>query len=116
MGRLLTAAGLGALTSRRLAELSRLDEDALRAALADLREAGRARRIGELWFDEAALDRAWASARPLLEAGPAGIAELRDAWGVGRRHALAIAGHFDERGLTRREGDRRVLRRAGRGA
>ena len=40
------------------------------------------------------------------------IGELRDLWGVGRRHALAIAAHLDASGLTAREGDRRALRRS----
>ena len=113
VGRLLAEAGLHAPTARRLAELSDLGDGALRAALAALEEAGAAQRVGELWFDPAALDDAWATARLLLRDGPTGIAALRDAWGVGRRHALAIAGHLDERGLTKREGDRRVLRRGG---
>lgn len=39
------------------------------------------------------------------------ISELRDLWGVGRKHALALAAHLDRSGLTRREGDARVLRR-----
>jgi hypothetical protein len=42
------------------------------------------------------------------------LGELRDLWGVGRRHALALAAHLDASGLTRRVGDRRVLRRGGR--
>jgi hypothetical protein len=40
-----------------------------------------------------------------------GIGALRDLWGVGRRQAVALAAFLDASGLTRREGDVRVLRR-----
>src|SRR5204862_547068 len=46
-----------------------------------------------------------------VAAGAMTIAELRDLWGVGRKHALALAAHLDASGLTRRVGDRRALRR-----
>jgi hypothetical protein len=39
------------------------------------------------------------------------LGALRDLWGVGRRHAVALAAHLDASGLTRRQGDARALRR-----
>jgi hypothetical protein len=39
------------------------------------------------------------------------LGALRDLWGVGRRHAVALAAHLDASGLTRRPGDARALRR-----
>ena len=38
------------------------------------------------------------------------VAELRDRLGVSRKYALALLEYFDNIGLTRREGDRHVLR------
>jgi len=49
-----------------------------------------------------------------LRAAPMTIGELRDLWGVGRRHALALAAHMDAGGITLRRGDVRVLRRSAR--
>jgi selenocysteine-specific elongation factor len=51
----------------------------------------------------------------LGEAGSAGeitLARFRDLLGIGRRDAQLLLERFDEDGLTRRVGDRRVLRRA----
>jgi len=38
------------------------------------------------------------------------VAELRDKLGVSRKYALALLEHFDNIGLTRREGDKHVVR------
>ena len=46
----------------------------------------------------------------LRERGPATLGELRDALGTNRRAAQAMLETMDRRGLTRREGDARVLR------
>jgi selenocysteine-specific elongation factor len=111
LGGLLDAAGLRPPTVHRLGEEAGLDPAALRAALAALREAGRAVSADGLWFGAAALAGARAEAAEALAAGPLGIGALRDLWGVGRRHALAIASHLDASGLSVREGDLRALRR-----
>ncbi len=49
-------------------------------------------------------------------AGEIALARFRDLSGVGRRDAQLLLERFDQDGLTRRIGDRRVLRRAGREA
>jgi len=49
-------------------------------------------------------------------AGEIVLARFRDLSGVGRRDAQLLLERFDQDGLTRRIGDRRVLRRAGREA
>jgi selenocysteine-specific elongation factor len=49
-------------------------------------------------------------------AGGIALARFRDLLGVGRRDAQLLLERFDADGLTRREGERRVLRRAGRPA
>jgi selenocysteine-specific elongation factor len=47
---------------------------------------------------------------------PITIASFRDALGISRRHAQLLLERYDADGLTRRVGDERVLRRAGREA
>ncbi len=47
-------------------------------------------------------------------AGSITLARFRDLVGVGRRDAQLLLERFDADGLTRRVGDGRVLRRAGR--
>ena len=112
LGGLLDAAGLRPPTVGRLGEEAGLPPGPLRAALAALRAAGRAVQADDLWFGAAALEGARAQAAEALAAGPMGIGDLRDLWGVGRKHALAIAAYLDASGLTVREGDRRALRRS----
>ena len=111
LARLLEDAGLRPPTPHQLGEEAGLSPTDLRAALGRLRAAGRAAPAGDLWFACAALDDAAAQARVALAERPLGIAELRDLWGVGRRGALAIAAHLDERGLTVRREGVRILRR-----
>ena len=41
--------------------------------------------------------------------GPITVAGIRDLFGTSRKYALALAGHLDERRITRRVGDDRVL-------
>jgi selenocysteine-specific elongation factor len=86
----------------------------LTTLLAILRDEGRVVHAGELWFDAAAAAGAREQAAEALGEGPLGLGELRDLWGVGRRHAMALAAYLDESGLTRRQGDVRVLRRGAR--
>jgi hypothetical protein len=110
----LTGAGLRGASVHQLADATGLPADRLRGALAGLRDTGRAALSDDLWFAAGHLDDAEATAREAFAAGPLPMAALRDAWGVGRRHALAIAAHPDARGVTARAGDRRVLRRGSR--
>ena len=49
-------------------------------------------------------------------AGEISLARFRDLAGVGRRDAQLLLERLDQDGVTRRLGDRRVLRRAGRTA
>jgi len=46
----------------------------------------------------------------LRKKGGLTLGELRDGLGVSRKYVVALLEHFDNIGLTRREGDRRVLR------
>ncbi|MCW2951151.1 MAG: selB [Conexibacter sp.] len=91
------------------AELS----EAERAALPALREAGRAVRIGRAMH---------AHPDPLVEVrervvahieahGSISLGELRDLLGTSRKFAQALLEHLDAERVTRRDGERRVLRR-----
>jgi selenocysteine-specific elongation factor len=114
---LLRGAGLRPPAAAELVEETGLEPERLAAILTDLRDRGEVVAAGDLWFDAGAASDAAARAEAALVAGGLGIGELRDLWGVGRRHALALAAYLDGTGLTRRVGDVRVLRgSAGRGA
>jgi selenocysteine-specific elongation factor len=112
---MLADAGITPPTAGELGRRTGLTEPALRRALAQLREAGAVVQGADLWFDAAAAASARARAAEALASGPMTIAELRDLWGVGRKHALALAAHLDASGLTRRVGDHRALRRGAAG-
>jgi selenocysteine-specific elongation factor len=89
------------------------------AALArHLESAGALIRLGDGYAVSA---EAYAGARAALlaecrERGQIGLARFRDLVGTGRRDAQLLLERFDRDGLTRRVGDVRVLRRAGREA
>jgi len=46
----------------------------------------------------------------LKEQGTITVAQVRDLFGASRKYALALLGHLDEKRITRRVGDERVLR------
>ena len=47
--------------------------------------------------------------RSVRETGAVTVAQVRDRFGTSRRYVLAILEHLDERRVTRRVGDERVL-------
>jgi len=100
--RLLTAAGVGA---------TKVDDDEL---VRYLEASGRLVRLGDghaigAGAYEVAKDVMLAECR---ETGEIALARFRDLAGTGRRDAQLLLERFDQDGLTRRVGDRRVLRRA----
>ena len=111
VARILADAGLRPPGMVELSELTGQSPERLTPLLIELRTTGMVVAAGDLWFDARAAAGAVDAARGLLAEGPRGIGELRDLWGVGRRHALALAAHLDASGVTRRVGDNRVLRR-----
>ncbi len=65
----------------------------------------------DLWFAAPAVEEARSTLRQIIsERGQVTLAEFRDAVGTGRRNAQALLELFDREGLTRRQGDVRVLR------
>jgi selenocysteine-specific elongation factor len=84
----------------------------LRAALQKLARDGAAIRLGEMWLAQAVVDDArrrmaehFAAGAPTLS-----VIEFKALTGLARKQAVAVLEHFDRLGLTRREGDARVLR------
>ena len=93
-----------------------LGADAARALVGVLEREGRIVQLGDgLAVTREAYETAVAHVRAGCEAGGSyTLAELRDATGSSRRYAQALLERMDRDGLTRRVGDTRVLRRAGR--
>ena len=85
-------------------------------ALAQLIAAGRAVRAGrDLAFTADALASAQAAVVDLAgETGSVTLAQLRDRLGVSRKFAQGLLEALDARGVTRRVGDERILRRRSR--
>ncbi len=82
-----------------------------RRAIASLEKAGEAVRITkELAFSTEALAQFEQAVRTRLADGAsASAAELRDAMGTTRKYAIPLLEYFDDKGITRRSGDERVL-------
>ena len=113
LGPLLASQGLAPATVSELAASAGIaDLGVARKALTRLAAEGTVVRLSpELHFDAAAIDRAREALVSHLNAHPAGAtaAELRDALGVSRKYAIPLLEYFDSQGVTRREGDMRVL-------
>ena len=82
-----------------------------RRAMASLEKAGEAVRITkELAFSTEALSQFEQAVRTrLADRASASAAELRDAMGTTRKYAIPLLEYFDDKGITRRSGDERVL-------
>ncbi len=79
-------------------------------ALGLLEKQGRAVKASEeFYFDAAALAALEQAVRAALANGPASAADLKDAMGLSRKHAIPVLEHFDDTGVTRRVGDAREL-------
>lgn len=82
-----------------------------RRAMASLEKAGKAVRVTkELAFAAETLSQFEQAVRTCLADGAsASAAELRDAMGTTRKYAIPLLEYFDDKGITRRSGDERVL-------
>lgn len=82
-----------------------------RRAMASLEKTGEAMRVTkELAFSTEALSQFEQAVRTCLANGAsASAAELRDAMGTTRKYAIPLLEYFDDKGITRRSGDERVL-------
>jgi selenocysteine-specific elongation factor len=81
-----------------------------RAELAELVRRGLDVEREGVYFAPAALDDAAHRVATLLAANPEGVtvAQVRDALGTTRKHALPLLAQFDATGVTRRRGDVRI--------
>ncbi len=117
LGPLLASQGLAPATVNELAAAAGVSDAAVaRKALTRLAAEGKVVRLSpELHFDAVAIARARDALVAAFEAHPEGMtaAELRDALGVSRKYAIPLLEYFDSQGLTKREGDLRVLRARG---
>lgn len=112
---LLREQGLAPAGVRELADATRVDAGIARKVLGQLATEGLAVRVSsEMHFSAEAMAGAKAALVAHLEANPDGAtaADLRDALGVSRKYAIPLLEYFDAQGITRREGDLRVLRKA----
>lgn len=110
LARILQTRGLTPPTIASLAQEQEISLQRAHRALGVLEESGKAKRIGEYYFDTQAI----AYARTIIEShiaehGPSNAADLKEALGVTRKHAIPLLEYFDAQGVTRREGDVRLL-------
>lgn len=95
-----------------LREKAGVDEATLEEVLAHLSQAGRVRRVQDVWFHEEALAAAQERVVAHLTAhGQLTAAEARDLLGTTRKYAVPLLEWLDQRHVTRRVGDVRVLAR-----
>lgn len=106
----LESAGLTPPTINALAQEHGLSAQLAHKALGYLEDNGSARRVGDYYFSAAAMRKAEEMiVGHLKEHGPSNAADLKDALGVTRKHAIPLLEHMDANGITRREGDLRRL-------
>lgn len=110
LGATLAESGVTPPTISELIANSKLDTSLVYRALGLLEKQGRARKVGQdFYFDAEALATAEAAIRRRLAEGPATAAELRDVMAASRKYAIPLLEFFDAQGITRRDGDQRVL-------
>ncbi len=112
---LVEAAGLAPPGVGELAAQAGLEPGLARKVLGGLAAEQRVVRVtSDLYFSVDAIHSARDALTAALSAAPAGLtaAELRDVLGVSRKHAIPLLEYFDAQGLTRRDGDLRVLRKS----
>ena len=103
------AAGRGA-TEYTLAAAARCTGQELRTALSRLAREGQAVHAGDLWFHNTVVRQLESVLRVHLgAAGSMTVIDFKRVTGLPRKQAVLLLEHFDSRGVTRRQGDARVL-------
>jgi selenocysteine-specific elongation factor len=110
---ILESQGLATGTVAELADLAGVDVGVARKALTKLVSAGQVVRLGpEMHFSATAVRGARDRIVGYLEAHGTMLAkDARDVLGTSRKYVVPLLEHFDAQGLTKRDGDTRVLRK-----
>ena len=104
------AAGLEPPDTASLADELEIDPRRLRELLAHLEREGSVVKWASDWYvDPEAIERAEREVVGRLEEGAAEIGAFKEMFGLSRKYLIPLLEHFDRAGVTRREGDRRVL-------
>jgi hypothetical protein len=104
------AGGLAPPTEKELLSELAARSEALQAILTVCVEDHRLVPLGGgFYYTPAALKRARELCMARLSQGPATVSQLREAWGVSRKHGIPLCEYFDARGITLRAGDLRHL-------
>jgi selenocysteine-specific elongation factor len=108
----LREAGLKGVSEFAVKEATGASPRDVKAILAKLVRDNIAVHTGDLWFPRAAFDDLTARVRAHLERAPRlSIAEFKELSGLGRKQAIVLLEQLDREGVTRREGDDRLLAR-----
>jgi selenocysteine-specific elongation factor len=112
---LLRQQGLAPLATAELAAEAGVDPGLARKVLGRLASEGQLLRLGpDLHFDaQAVADARDAVVSHIREHGPILTKDARDLVGSSRKYILPLLEYFDQQGITERDGDVRVLGRAG---
>ncbi len=111
LAKALVDAGNAGATEFTLGQRAGLAAAELRAALQKLAREAVAVRMGELWFAAAVVDEARRRLLAHFASAPTvSVIQFKELAGLPRKQAVAMLEHFDQLGLTRRQGDARVLR------
>ncbi|MCC6552855.1 MAG: selenocysteine-specific translation elongation factor [Polyangiaceae bacterium] len=110
--RAVVEAGLKGVTEHGVGELTSSPPREVKAILAKLVRDGVAIHAGDLWFSRAAVDELRAKVLAHLTAqGKLTVADFKAISGLGRKQTIILLEQLDREGLTRRQGDERVLAR-----
>jgi selenocysteine-specific elongation factor len=111
----LDAAGLEGATEQEITRRSGLPLEGVHAALGRLAKAGEARRLSGLWFGEQKLVNLRVAVRSHLLCHPTlSVVVFKELFSVSRKQAIPLLEDLDHQGITKRQGDERVLGPAGR--
>ncbi|HSK46829.1 MAG TPA: selenocysteine-specific translation elongation factor [Coriobacteriia bacterium] len=97
-----------------LATQAGVDATIARRVLARLANEGKVTRLsGDMYFSNGAIEGARERLTDYLSARPQGAStpDLKEPLGVSRKYAVPLLEYFDAQGMTKREGDLRVLRK-----
>jgi selenocysteine-specific elongation factor len=106
----LEVVALEGATDQAIAERTSLPLERTRAALSGLARTDEARRLSGLWFGERPLATLRAAVRAYLHRHSImSVPMFKQLFGVSRKQAIPLLEDLDHRGVTRRQGDERVL-------